>query len=71
MASVLESISLDKDNVYGQMQGASAGKTKRHVFQITCEMQPGLDLLRPDYRKERNKQEQGGLKPQRNKKKMT
>ena len=38
-------------------QGALAGETKRRVFQIPCEMQRSLDLLRPDYTEERNKRE--------------
>ena len=37
-------------------QEALAGETKRHVFQIACEMQRGLDLLRPN---EGNKRERG------------
>ena len=36
-----------------------SGEMKRRVFQIPCEIQRGLDLLRPDYTKERNKPEQG------------
>ena len=38
-------------------QGALAGKTKRRVFHIPCEMQRGRDLLSPDYTKERSKRE--------------
>ena len=33
------------------------GETERPVFQILCEMQRGLDLLRPDYTKERGTSE--------------
>ena len=40
-------------------QGVLAGKTKRRVRKIPCEMQHGLDLLRLDYTKERNKRERG------------
>ena len=40
-------------------QGALAGETKQHVFQIPYEMQHSLDSLCPDYMKERNNQEQG------------
>ena len=38
-------------------QGALAGETKRRIFQIPCEMQRGLNLLRPDYIKWRSKRE--------------
>ena len=36
-------------------QGALAVETKQRVFQILYEIQRSLDLLRPDYTKERNK----------------
>ena len=35
--------------------GSFRGETKWRAFQIPCEMQLGLDLLRPDYTKERHK----------------
>ena len=40
-------------------QGASAGEMKRRIFQILCKVQRGLHLLRPNYTKERKKQEWG------------
>ena len=33
------------------LPGSVSGGDKRHVFQIPCEMQCDLDLLRPDYMK--------------------
>ena len=45
--------------MYSLGQGVLAGETKRRVFKIPSEMQRGLDLLRPDYTKERNKLERG------------
>ena len=42
---------------YSWYRGALVGETKRRVFQIPCKMQRGLDLLRSDYTKERNKRE--------------
>ena len=40
-------------------QEALAGEAKWRVFPIQCDTQRGLDLLHPDYTKERNKQERG------------
>ena len=39
-------------------QGALAGEAKRLVFQIPCEMQRSLDLLCPDYTKERTSEKE-------------
>ena len=44
----------------GSLKRALTGEKKRHVFEIPCEMQRGLDLLHPDYRKERNKSRRWG-----------
>ena len=38
-------------------QGVLTGKTKWHAFHLSCELQRGLDLLHPDYTKDRNKPE--------------
>ena len=38
-------------------QEALAEEMKWHIFQILCEMQRGLDLFLPDYKKEREKSE--------------
>ena len=39
--------------IKGQRQKALADETKRRVFQIPCEMQRGLDLLPPNYKREK------------------
>ena len=47
-------------------QGALPGERKRCAFKIPCKMKRGVDLLRPDYTKERNKREpqvQHGMGP--------
>ena len=48
-----------KDTEASIDEGALAGEMKQFVFQIPCEMQPCLNLLRPNYTKERNKRERG------------